>query len=228
MKKLIASVVFFGSFGVAFAQMGAGGLPTDAYKERMMSGIWRPNLCPVTTTKKVLMGCKLVSTLNQRYEGGSFFSGARYCAFLQGNQDYCSRGNTGQKGDCYNLNQGSRGDVCIGSSYKGMNCRAKCDITSATPFCVQKSDCSGSTAKSHCSPVYMDQPTTVFRECPKRNKCELSGAVLPGKTCEANDPYGCPTSYKCGHRPSGIPPRDTDPLVCVHDHIDGCPWLLPA
>lgn len=151
-----------------------------------MAGMWRPNLCPVTTTKKTLIGCKLVSSLSQRYEGGSFFSGARYCGFLQGNQDYCSKGNTGQKGSCDDLNQGSRGSVCIGSSYKGMNCRAKCDITSAMPFCMQKSDCSGSTAKSHCSPVYMNQPTTVLRECPKpkpKNGCDDSCNMNYGKIC---------------------------------------------
>ncbi len=168
MKKVIISALFLASFGVAVAQMTPGGISIDSYRlmmERYSGG--QGGLCPQTINEEVFSGCKPVSSLGYRYEGGSFFGNAHHCLYLKGNQDYCAKANTGQKGSCW-----ERRDDCIGSSYLGMNCRPKCEFTSTKPFCMDKKECTGATAKSYCTKVYINMPRTVFRACPQpQNQC---------------------------------------------------------
>ena len=247
MKKLIVSVLFFGSCGIAFAQMGAGGwnpnptptgsmspLQMEKYYAQMMDRYQYPQCTTQTMImpRKVRDNCESVwnhsaAGSSQPKEGEEYvppfsathdsdFTALAYTRFL----------NTHKNDDLIRPN-------CNKFKTSPGMCNAQMIQVKKGGFLGLFGVGLAGQAVQGCRyyPTMVNEKKTV-RTCPRpkprEEKCDLSGAVLAGKTCEANDPYGCPASYKCGQRPSGIPPRDTDPLVCVHDHIDGCPWLMPA
>lgn len=243
MKKIIASVLFLGSFGVAFAQIGSGGwnpnssgsldpLAMKAYYAQMMDRYQHPQCVPQTMIMPRVVRRNCESVWNHSAAGSSQpKEGEEYVPPFSAthDSDFIALAYTRF------LNEHKNKDLIRPNCNKFKMSPGMCNTQMIR---VKKEGLSGlfglrSTGQAVQGCRYyetmVNEKKTVLtcpRPKPREEKCDLSGVVLPNKTCERNDPYACPAGYSCGQRPSGIRPRDSDPLVCIHDYIDGCPLLL--